>query len=153
MAFHLTDGERHDLLGVGPLFEKGALRPARRGRPRWKPEAVIADKAYSAAWLLEAFRRKGIAPVIPSRSDQPENPDFDRQTYRGRNLVERLVGKLKRFPARGETRLLGRRVAGRQQAQGQEGQTEAPLSRCYQRLDPFLKDTRGGLGPALGQPR
>ena len=36
-------------------------------------------------------------PVIPSRSDQPENPDFDRQRYRGRNLVERLVGKLKRF--------------------------------------------------------
>ena len=36
-------------------------------------------------------------PVIPSRSDQPENPDFDREAYRERNLVERLVGKLKQF--------------------------------------------------------
>jgi transposase len=36
-------------------------------------------------------------PVIPSRSDQPENPDFDREAYRGRNLVERLVGQLKQF--------------------------------------------------------
>ena len=97
MAFHLTGGQRHDLIGVGPLFERGALRTGRRGRPSWKPEAVIADKAYSAAWLLDALRRKGIAPIIPSRSDQPENPDLDREAYRGRNLIERLVGKLKQF--------------------------------------------------------
>jgi transposase len=36
-------------------------------------------------------------PVIPSRSDQPDNPDFDREGYRERNLLERLIGKLKRF--------------------------------------------------------
>ena len=66
-------------------------------RARRKPEAVIADRAYSAAWLLDAFRRKRIVPVMPSRSDQPENPDFDRRAYRDRNLVERLVGKLKQF--------------------------------------------------------
>jgi transposase len=58
---------------------------------------VIADKAYSAAWLLDAFRRKRIVPVIPNRADQPENPDFHRETYRRRNAVERLVGKLKQF--------------------------------------------------------
>jgi transposase len=73
------------------------LRTGERGRPRWKPAAVIADKAYSAAWLLDELRRKRIVPVIPSRSDQPENPDFDREAYRERNLVERLVGKLKQF--------------------------------------------------------
>ena len=95
VALHLTGGERHDLLGVGPLFEQGALRTGRRGRPRWKPNAVIADKAYSAAWLLDVLRRKRIVPIIPSRADQPGNPDFDRAAYRRRNLVERLVGKLK----------------------------------------------------------
>jgi transposase len=58
---------------------------------------VIADKAYSAAWLLETLRRKRIVPIIPSRADQPENPDFDHDAYRRRNLVERLVGKLKQF--------------------------------------------------------
>ena len=97
VTFHLTGGERHDLIGVGPLFERGALRTGRRGRPRWKPEAIIGDKAYSAAWLLDVLRRKRIVPVIPSRSDQPDNPDFDREVYRERNLIERLVGKLKRF--------------------------------------------------------
>ena len=97
VASHLTAGQRHDLIGVGPLFERGALRTGRRGRPRWKPAAVIADKAYSAAWLLDALRRKGITPVIPSRSDQPDNPDFDKEAYRDRNAIERLVGRLKQF--------------------------------------------------------
>jgi transposase len=97
VALHLTGGERHDLLGVGPLFEQGALRTGRRGRPRGQPAAVIADKAYSAAWLLDTLRRKRIVPIIPSRAGQPENPDFDREAYRRRNAVERLVGKLKQF--------------------------------------------------------
>jgi transposase len=88
VAFHLTGGERHDLLGVEPLFEQGVLRTGRRGRPRWKPAAVIADKACSAAWLLETFRRKRIVPIIPSRADQPENPGFDREAYRRRNAIE-----------------------------------------------------------------
>ncbi len=34
VALHLTGGERHDLLGVEPLFEQAALRTGRRGRPR-----------------------------------------------------------------------------------------------------------------------
>ena len=99
VALHLTGGERHDLLGVGPLFEGEArLRTGRRGRPRWKPAAVIADKAYSAAWLLDAFRRKRVLPIIPSRADQPENSDFDRERLsRSATPVERLVGKLKQF--------------------------------------------------------
>ena len=35
-------------------------------------------------------------PAILSRSNQPANPEL-RPTYRERNLVERLVGKLKQF--------------------------------------------------------
>ncbi len=58
---------------------------------------MIADKACSAAWLLKALCRKRIVPIIPSRADQPGNPDFDHTAYRRRNLVERLVGKLKQF--------------------------------------------------------
>jgi transposase len=39
---------------------------------------------------------RGVAPQA-HRADQPENPDFDHDAYRRRNLVERLVGKLKQF--------------------------------------------------------
>jgi hypothetical protein len=59
--------------------------------------AELLGEAFAAAWLLGALRRKRIVPVIPSRSDQPENPDFDREAYRERNLAERLIGKLKQF--------------------------------------------------------
>lgn len=98
MALHLTGGECHDLLvGVAPLFEQGALRTGRPGQQRRKLKEVIADRAYSAARLLDALRRKRIVPVIPCRANQPANPDLDHVTYRGHNAVERPVGKLKQF--------------------------------------------------------
>ncbi|RKH41191.1 hypothetical protein D7Y23_33400 [Corallococcus sp. AB050B] len=37
-----------------------------------------------------------VRPVIPTRRDQRRLAHFDRQAYRQRNLVERLIGKLKR---------------------------------------------------------
>jgi transposase len=40
VAFHLTDGECHDLQGVGLLFKGRVLRTGRHGRPRGKLEAV-----------------------------------------------------------------------------------------------------------------
>jgi transposase len=46
---------------------------------------------------LHAWAFQSIVPIIPSRADQPKNPDFDHDAYRRRNLVERLVGKLKQF--------------------------------------------------------
>jgi transposase len=76
----------------------------RRGRPRarlrrrqagCRPQA--ARPRRHTAWLLQALRQKGIVPVIPSRSDQPGNPDFAREVYRKRNRAERLVGKRKQF--------------------------------------------------------
>jgi transposase len=35
--------------------------------------------------------------VIPTKSDQRRQPSFDRAAYRGRNRVERSVGRLKQF--------------------------------------------------------
>jgi transposase len=42
-------------------------------------------------------RRRGIAAVIPAKSDQRRQPGFDRAADRGRNQVERSVGRLKQF--------------------------------------------------------
>jgi hypothetical protein len=69
VTVHLTGGQCLDLIGFGPLFERGALRTGRRGRPRRNPAVVIADNAYSAAWLLDGLRGKRIALIVPSRSD------------------------------------------------------------------------------------
>ena len=35
--------------------------------------------------------------MIPTKSDQRRQPSFDRAAYRGRNRVERSVGRLKQF--------------------------------------------------------
>ncbi len=60
-----------------------------------RPSAL--DKACSVAWLLDTLRRKHIVPIIPDRIGQLRYPGSDRQPHRQRNLIERLVGKLKQF--------------------------------------------------------
>ncbi len=90
----------------------GSLRVTRTGvgRPRRKPDAVIADKAYPSRAIRRDLRRRGIRAVIPERADQKANrlrrgrnggrpPAFDRELYRSRNVVERCFGRLKQFRA------------------------------------------------------
>jgi transposase len=40
------------------------------------------------------MRRGHIRPVIPTRTDQPRQHDFDREAYRLRNKIERLINRL-----------------------------------------------------------
>jgi transposase len=68
-----------------------------RGQPRRRPVQLVGDKGYSFPSARRLLRRRGIAAVIPSKSDQPHQPRFDRAAYRGRNQVERSVGRLKQF--------------------------------------------------------
>jgi transposase len=82
--------------------------PGPRGRPRTRPDRLIADKGYPSkanrAWL----REHGIAATIPERADQiahrrkrPGRPiefgDEQRARYQGRNVVERCFNKLKQW--------------------------------------------------------
>ncbi|NYD44559.1 transposase [Actinomadura luteofluorescens] len=82
-------------------------RPA-RGRPRCRPDRVIADKAYSSAAIRRTLRKRGIAVTIPERVDQRAGrvrrgprggrpPRFDPALYKGRNVVERCIGRLKQW--------------------------------------------------------
>ena len=62
-----------------------------------RPQRLVADKGYSFPSIRTALRRRGIAAVIPTRSDQRRQPGFDRQAHRQRNRVERSVGRPKQF--------------------------------------------------------
>ena len=53
------------------------------------------DKGYSYAGVRGWLKRRHIDPVIPTRDDQPRDEDFDKATYRRRNIVERAVGWFK----------------------------------------------------------
>lgn len=62
------------------------------------PAAIAGDKGYRAEWIDEMFLEMGVTPVIPSKENEDRNArlvDFDKERYRQRNIVERLIGWLK----------------------------------------------------------
>lgn len=62
------------------------------------PVKLAGDKAYRAEWIDEWLMASGIEPVIPSKGNQDRGGrpvEFDRDAYRERNIVERLIGWLK----------------------------------------------------------
>lgn len=75
------------------------------GRPRTRPDELLADKAYSNKAIRGHLRRRGIRATIPLKSDQQAGrrrrgtrgrlPAFDSESYRRRNVVERAVNKLR----------------------------------------------------------
>lgn len=80
------------------------------GRPRTRPDMVIGDKAYSTGVIRTELRRRGIKAVIPEKSDQiaarkrrgakgGRPPTFDKNAYRGRNVVERSFVHAKQWRA------------------------------------------------------
>ena len=93
----LTSGERHEQTALEALLDHGAIRRPGRGRPRLRPRAVVGDKGYSSPTARARLHRRGIRPVIPSKSNERHQPRFDRKAYRTRNRIERLVNRLKQF--------------------------------------------------------
>lgn len=78
-------------------MDQGAVHRPGRGRPRRRPRALVGDKGYSSRAVRAYLRVHGIRPVIASRRDQPRSEHFDRPLYRTRNIVERLINRLKQF--------------------------------------------------------
>lgn len=68
------------------------------GEPIAWPVALAGDKGYRAAWIDEYLLDLGITPVIPSKANEDRDARpvmFDKQMYRDRNIIERLIGWLK----------------------------------------------------------
>ena len=60
--------------------------------------ALAGDKGYRADWIDRYLLVLGIQPVIPSKANEDRNArlvTFDREVYRDRNIIERLIGWLK----------------------------------------------------------
>jgi len=69
-----------------------------RGEPIAWPVALAGDKGYRADWIDDYLLALGITPVIPSKANECRDARavaFDREAYRDRNIVERLIGWLK----------------------------------------------------------
>ncbi|EXG80599.1 transposase [Cryptosporangium arvum DSM 44712] len=110
MAVRLTAGQAGDNPQLLPLLDEISVHRPGPGRPRKRPDRVVADKAYSHPSTRAALRRRKIAVTIPERRDQVARraakgsaggrpPAFDPVIYRQRNLVERCFNRLKQFRA------------------------------------------------------
>lgn len=95
----ITGGQAHDSTALDTLLmqaDKHLLNEAGESVP-W-PEALAGDKGYRADWIDEYLLELEIRPVIPSKENQDRDArpvEFDREQYRQRNIIERLIGWLK----------------------------------------------------------
>jgi len=91
-----------------PMLAQLAVARVGRGRPRTRPVAVIADKAYSSRSNRAALSRRGIKAVIPQPSTQIDNrlrrgsaggrpPAFNATAYKDRNVIERSFNNHKQW--------------------------------------------------------
>lgn len=108
LAAVVTGGQRNDgamLIEVLAEIRVPRLGP---GRPRTRPDAVLADRAYTSRINRGHLARRGITGVIPQKRDEiaarqrrgsrgGRPPGFDAVAYKGRNVVERSFALAKQW--------------------------------------------------------
>lgn len=99
LCFQLTAGQTHESSILDELLEVAdeQLLDEESERIAW-PFAIGGDKGYRADWIDEYLLALGIEPVIPSKENEDRDArpvEFDKETYRLRNIIERLIGWLK----------------------------------------------------------
>jgi transposase len=102
LGFRVTAGQVNECTEFVALLESIAIRRS-AGPPSRRPSAVAGDKGYSTKAIRAWCRTHRVSAVIPERDDQREHRahrpgrklNFDRQQYRARNIVERVIGWLK----------------------------------------------------------
>lgn len=100
----LTPGQAADSPRFVPVLEKVKIRgPV--GRPRTRPDAVAADKAYSSRANRAYLRRRGIKAAILEKVDQATNRK-KRGSAGGRPVAPRTP-EMVRFHHEGSRRAVG----------------------------------------------
>ena len=67
LAYSLTGSNRNDVTQLIPLVEAVPAVAGLPGRPRRRPESVIADRGYDHDKYRRLLRQRGIKPVIARR--------------------------------------------------------------------------------------
>jgi transposase len=97
LVFVLTAGERNERTALPELMSRGAVRRSGSGRPKLRPRAVVGDRGYTGKPSRDHLRDRGIGATIPQVKTEKVRKRMDWRLYRERNVVERLVGRLKEY--------------------------------------------------------
>jgi len=104
----VTGGQRNDGAMLAEVLADIYVPRVGGGRPRTRPDAVLADKAYATGVNRDMLRAKAITAVIPEKSTQINTrkkrgsnggrpPTFDAELYKDRNVVERSFAWAKQW--------------------------------------------------------
>ncbi len=85
----LTGGQCHD----APIFDQVIDEVPQEHRI----EKAAMDKSYDSASIRDKLKKKEMTPVIPPRRNRKEQINYDKETYKLRNKVERFFNKAKQF--------------------------------------------------------
>ena len=85
MRFHLLPGNRYETIGVAPLIKDIDF------------DAILADKAFDANWIIEEMNDRGAKIVISQRPQRIKPLKIDDEIYKWRHLIENFFAKLKEF--------------------------------------------------------
>jgi transposase len=87
-----TPGQTHESTQFETVLE---TVPLTQGKTRMWPQSVAGDKGYSGKKNRTWLKRRRIEDVIASKTNEARDPEFDKDKYRRRNVVERAIGWLK----------------------------------------------------------
>jgi len=85
VRFVLLPGQRHDLQGISEILQDIDL------------QALLADKAFDANWLVERLQNENCQVVIAQKTNRTEPLIIDSEMYKWRHLIENYFCKLKEF--------------------------------------------------------
>jgi transposase len=97
MAFVLTSGERNERTALPELMSQGGVKRPGPGRPKLRPRVVVGDRGYTGKPSRDYLRHHRISAMIPQLKTEKSPRLMDWSVYRERNVVERLVGRLKEY--------------------------------------------------------
>jgi Transposase DDE domain len=92
LVVQMVPANQHDVTTMLPLIVEMPAVAGKPGRPKQKPESVVADKAFDDKWLRGILRWLGITPLLPRRGEDEHGLGVVRW------FVERTISWLHQFP-------------------------------------------------------